>query len=187
MGNLAGSNNCPVHDSCAVHIVTYNAQLVRHGGISSSSPADNANYSDSIATFVLACYYDPFRCHDLFSLSLSLPQLLACCINASCLALMNAGLAMKCTVAAVRCVIIGESRRIVVDPSEKDVVGSDGVDQAAEFTFVFDSVERKAVSCHCSGRYSPEEFQEAMLAAQAASAEVFEFYRASLRKFIRIL
>lgn len=122
-----------------------------------------------------------------YSLSLSLPQLLACCINASCLALMNAGLAMKCTVAAVRCVIIGESRRIVVDPSEKDVVGSDGVDQAAEFTFVFDSVERKAVSCHCSGRYSPEEFQEAMLAAQAASAEVFEFYRASLRKFIRIL
>lgn len=99
---------------------------------------------------------------------------------------MNAGLAMKCTVAAVRCVITEEGK-ILVDPSEKDVAGDDLAVARAEFTFVFDSVERKSVSCHCTGRYSPEEFQDAMAVARTASQEVFEFYKASLRKFTKIL
>lgn len=99
---------------------------------------------------------------------------------------MNAGLAMKCTVAAVRCVIT-EKDKILVDPSEKDVAGDDQAPARAEFTFVFDSVERKSVSCYASGRYSPEEFEEAMVAGRTASQEVFEFYRASLMKFTKIL
>lgn len=154
---------------------------------------DDTNYSDSIATPSVAYLCAFAFSHDFqalpttFSLSLSF-QLLACCINASCLALMNAGLAMKCTVAAVRCVITESGNKILVDPSAKDVAGGDGQMEArAEFTFVFDSVERKAVSCHCTGRYSPEEFQEAMAAAKTASQEVFEFYKASLRRFTKIL
>lgn len=93
---------------------------------------------------------------------------------------------MKCTVAAVRCVIT-EQDKVLVDPSEKDVAGEDQLPARAEFTFVFDSVERKSVSCYASGRYSPDEFEEAMMAAWTASGEVFEFYRTSLKKFTKIL
>ena len=110
--------------------------------------------------------------------------LLACCINASCLALMNAGLALKCMVAAVRCVVT-EDGRLLVDPSRQGE--GDGEGLRADFTLVFDSVEGRCVSGHCSGRYSPGEFEEALVAAQEASQKVFAFYRESLRKFTRIL
>lgn len=94
---------------------------------------------------------------------------------------------MKCTVAAVRCVITEKDGQIVLDPSQRSSDAEESNTQRADFVFVFDSVERKAVSCHCTGRYTPEEFEEAMVVAGSASEEVFQFYRNSLRKFAKIL
>lgn len=45
-------------------------------------------------------------------------QLLACAINASCLALMNAGLSMKYVIAAVSCMIEKETEKTIVDPDD---------------------------------------------------------------------
>lgn len=103
---------------------------------------------------------------------------------------MNAGLAMKCTVAAVRCVITA-TNAILVDPSDKDVAEGDGdpakAKARADFTFVFESVHGQSVACHCVGRYSAEEMQEALKVATAASQKMFAFYRDSLRRFTKIL
>lgn len=43
-------------------------------------------------------------------------QLLACAINASSLALLSSGLAMKFTIAAVSCMIERETEKVIVDP-----------------------------------------------------------------------
>lgn len=76
---------------------------------------------------------------------------------------------------------------MLVDPSDQEVASEEHSGVRADFTFVFDSVARKSVSCHCSGLYSPEEFQEAMMAAREGSLKVFEFYKSSLQKFTKIL
>lgn len=100
---------------------------------------------------------------------------------------MNAGLAMKCTVAAVRCVIT-ETGGIELDPCERRVLSGDERKLArADFTFAFDSVEKRSISCYATGLYSPDELQEAMSAAQAASEKVFLFYKTSFRKFTKLL
>lgn len=41
---------------------------------------------------------------------------MACAINASCLALINSGLSMKFTIAAVSCMIEKETGKIIMDP-----------------------------------------------------------------------
>jgi len=43
-------------------------------------------------------------------------QLLACAINASCLALINSGLSMKYTIAAVSCMLEKETGELIIDP-----------------------------------------------------------------------
>jgi exosome complex component RRP46 len=47
-------------------------------------------------------------------------QLLACAVNASCLALINSGIAMKFLVAAVSCMIDHEDN-ILIDPNSKQL------------------------------------------------------------------
>lgn len=47
-------------------------------------------------------------------------QLLACAINAGCLAIMNSGLPMRYLVAAVNC-MVQENGEIILDPDEKQL------------------------------------------------------------------
>lgn len=48
-------------------------------------------------------------------------QLLACAINASCLALINSGLSMKYTIAAVSCMIEKETGEVIMDPDSSQL------------------------------------------------------------------
>jgi exosome complex component RRP46 len=50
----------------------------------------------------------------------TLLQLLACAVNAACLALINSGIAMKFLVAAVSCMIDREDN-ILIDPNSKQL------------------------------------------------------------------
>lgn len=43
-------------------------------------------------------------------------QVLACAINASCLALLNSGISMKFTIAAVNCMLEKETGNLIMDP-----------------------------------------------------------------------
>ncbi|KAG9348374.1 hypothetical protein JZ751_002109 [Albula glossodonta] len=79
--------------------------------------------------------------------SLSSPQLLACCLNAACMALMDAGLPMGCLFCGVTCAIDQEGQ-IITDPSaqQEKLQQCIAVSQKASekiFQFYRDSVKRR--------------------------------------------
>lgn len=105
------------------------------------------------------------------------PQLIACSVNAACLALLNSGLSMKMLVGGVHCIITADGD-LVLDPSR------DQCDKArASLTFVFDSIDKNIVSAHTTGKFTIGEYNDAVFQCQRASDVVFKFYRNALKKF----
>ncbi len=104
--------------------------------------------------------------------------MLAACINAACLALLDACVALKHLVAAVTCTI-GPEGRVLVDPDQKQLARS-----RATLVFVFESRAGGVVSSSSQGPVSPEQLQECLAAASRTAAKIFDFYRLVLgRKF----
>lgn len=104
-------------------------------------------------------------------------QLIACAVNATCLALLHSGLSMKSLVAAVHCAIT-EAGELVLDP-EQDVCDR----SVANFTFVFDNVDKNVVAVHTNGRFTIEQYQSALKQCKHASDVIFKFYRDAIRKY----
>uniref|UniRef100_A0A0K8R9P1 Putative exosomal 3'-5' exoribonuclease complex subunit rrp41 n=1 Tax=Ixodes ricinus TaxID=34613 RepID=A0A0K8R9P1_IXORI len=103
-------------------------------------------------------------------------SLLACCINAACLAAVDAAIAMKCQVAAVSAAIT-HTGIIVLDPNKKQEE-----EARATCTFSFESRDSKVVSTRTTGRFSAQEFQKCLSACRAAAADIFAFYRDAFRR-----
>ncbi|XP_058834511.1 exosome complex component RRP46 [Topomyia yanbarensis] len=101
----------------------------------------------------------------------NLGGLVACAINAVCLALVNSGIEMKYLVAAVHSVL-GEDGEITLDPDELQ-----SKDARAKFTFVFESVRRNTVSIYTHGKFTPEQYHRALRMGTTAVEKVFDFYR----------
>lgn len=82
--------------------------------------------------------------------------LLGCCLNACCLALLNSGLSMRHTFAAVNCAI-DEHGNIQLDPEPTQL------DTArATMTFVFESRDKSLVTAFTDGSFSDSAYNEAM-------------------------
>lgn len=96
--------------------------------------------------------------------------LVACAINAVCLALMNSGIEMKYLVAAVHC-ILRKDGEIVLDPDELQ-----SKDSLAKFTFVFENCTRNTVSIYTHGKFTTEQYHRTLKMAEEAVEKVFEFY-----------
>ncbi|XP_050698858.1 exosome complex component RRP46-like [Eriocheir sinensis] len=93
-------------------------------------------------------------------------------INAACMALLDAGIQMKATFAAVTCCITPYGT-ILIDPTEAEIQES-----VAEATFVFDgSGEGSVLTAHQDGQLSYEDFKRCLKQCQEASKDVFAFYR----------
>ncbi|XP_055523482.1 exosome complex component RRP46 [Wyeomyia smithii] len=107
--------------------------------------------------------------------------LIACAINAVCLALVNSGIEMQYLVGAVHSVLDADGR-IWLDPSDLQAK-----DAQARFTFVFDSVAKKTVSIYTHGRFTPEQYHRALRLGTTAVDEVFEFYRKIVAKQCEVL
>ncbi|KAH9504039.1 Exosome component 5 [Bulinus truncatus] len=101
---------------------------------------------------------------------------LACCINAACLALLDAAVSMHFMVAAVA-VSVMEDGLVKLDPDKKTEL-----EGRAFLTFVFDSVDLKVVSVISSGRFSQQEYRKCLDLTRLAAGKVFQFYRDSLSK-----
>lgn len=101
---------------------------------------------------------------------------LAACINSCCLALLDASVSMKCTMAAVNC-CIDTNNEIILDPTkhQEEVAKS-------TLTFVFDSKDRNIVSILAEGKYTREQFQKCLVVCKEASESVFSFYRDSIKR-----
>lgn len=107
---------------------------------------------------------------------LALTQLLACCLNAACMALVDAGVPMRALFCGVTCALDSDGT-LMLDPTAKQEK-----EARAVLTFALDSVERKLLMSTTKGLYSDAELQQCLAAAQTASTHVFRFYRESLQR-----
>uniref|UniRef100_A0A8C6AQQ0 Exosome component 5 n=1 Tax=Monodon monoceros TaxID=40151 RepID=A0A8C6AQQ0_MONMO len=103
-------------------------------------------------------------------------SLLACCLNAACMALVDAGVPMRALFCGVTCALDSDGT-LLLDPTAKQEK-----EARAVLTFALDSVERKLLMSTTKGLYSDAELQQCLAAAQAASQHVFRFYRESLQR-----
>ncbi|KAM9737105.1 exosome complex component RRP46-like [Dama dama] len=103
-------------------------------------------------------------------------SLLACCLNAACMALVDAGVPMRALFCGVTCALDSDGT-LMLDPTAKQEK-----EARAVLTFALDSVERKLLMSTTKGLYSDAELQQCLAAAQTASTHVFRFYRESLQR-----
>ena len=103
-------------------------------------------------------------------------SLLSCCINASCLALVDAGVPMNSTVAAIHSIIDSENN-VILDPTLKEEKLA-----IASLTFAFESQDKNVVLAKGTGGFSNEQYRRCLLASQAAASDVFTMYRNAVKK-----
>ncbi|XP_012679501.1 exosome complex component RRP46 [Clupea harengus] len=103
-------------------------------------------------------------------------SLLACCLNAACMALMDAGLPMSCLFCGITCVIDTDGQ-IITDPTLQQEKES-----RALMTFAIDSTDKRVLMSSTKGSISIQELQEAIALSQKASHRIFEFYRGSVSR-----
>ncbi|KAF7699296.1 exosome complex component RRP46 [Silurus meridionalis] len=109
-------------------------------------------------------------------------SLLACCLNAACMALMDAGLPMSRLFCGVTCAIDPESR-IITDPTAQQEKES-----RALMTFAIDSKEHNILMSSTKGSFSVKEMQRCIAVSQKASERIFQFYRDSVkRRYSKVL
>lgn len=107
-------------------------------------------------------------------------SLLATCVNAVFLALLDASIPLHYTGAAVQCVL-NQKGQIVLDPVKKE----EEEDFQASFLFVFDQVDKNLIGSYITGTYSTDEYQACLAMCRNASQNVFDLYRSSMEKKIR--
>ncbi|XP_053908880.1 exosome complex component RRP46 isoform X2 [Cuculus canorus] len=103
-------------------------------------------------------------------------SLLSCCLNAACLAMLDAGLPLSSLFCGVTCAI-DPSGAIVLDPDAQQEQGARAV-----LTFAIDSAERKVLMANTKGNCSVGELQQSLVAAQRAADTIFQFYRDSVQR-----
>ncbi|GAB1291744.1 Exosome complex component RRP46 [Apodemus speciosus] len=114
--------------------------------------------------------------HPRTSITVVLQVLLACCLNAACMALVDAGVPMRALFCGVTCALDSDGN-LVLDPTTKQEK-----EARAILTFALDSTEQKLLMSTTKGLYSDAELQQCLAAAQAASQHIFRFYRESLQR-----
>ncbi|XP_030855620.1 exosome complex component RRP46 [Strongylocentrotus purpuratus] len=102
--------------------------------------------------------------------------LLACSINAACLAMINAGIPMKCTVAA-SCCMMGKDEELIMDPTKEQTKDAECV-----LTSAIDSSAHSLIASSMQGSCSVEQYHKLMSVCQKACDKVFEFYREAMER-----
>lgn len=101
-------------------------------------------------------------------------------VNGVCLALLDAGLPMRNTFAAVNC-CVQEDGEIVLNPTARETTKSCG-----SALFIFDSIQKSLLTCVNSGKFSEEQFRRCSETCRNASDNIFSFYRSIIeRKYSR--
>ena len=103
-------------------------------------------------------------------------SLLACCINSTCMALLDAGVSMRYLMAAITCAI-NDSGAIIMDPDTAQEQSAEAV-----LTFVFENCNYGVVTVSAKGCYSIDQFQQCLSRCKDASKSVFQFFKDSLSK-----
>ena len=119
--------------------------------------------------------------HPRTSISINLQEmqddgcLVSSCLNAACLALVDASVSMKFLLAAVT-VMVGKDGSILCDPTLKQLSQS-----SVSLMFVFSNRQAGGVaglvSTHTEGLVDQARLQECLSAAQLAAQHIFQFYK----------
>lgn len=116
----------------------------------------------------------------------------ACAVNSVNLALVNSGLEMKFLIAAVHCALDFDGI-LHLDPaiSKQFILNKNYKLRSnkfkATFTFVFDNVKQEVIGVHTDGKFSIQNYNEAVKICREASKNIFEFYKKMIRKFSTVL
>ncbi|KAF2904785.1 hypothetical protein ILUMI_01388 [Ignelater luminosus] len=97
--------------------------------------------------------------------------LIACAVNACCLALLSSGIDMKFLIASVSCAMDNQG---ILHLNPDKIIWQNAT---ATFVFVFDSTVQRIVASHTSGSFSSLQYQDALDLCKNGSKEVFEFYK----------
>ena len=109
-------------------------------------------------------------------------SVVACCINAACLALLDAAVPLRALFAAVSCVVLPDGQ-VILDPDNKQER-----EVQAHMTFVFESQGHSVISSRSVGTVTSAQYQTCLLACQEASQQIFQFFRqATERKLSRLV
>uniref|UniRef100_A0A672SUX3 Exosome component 5 n=1 Tax=Sinocyclocheilus grahami TaxID=75366 RepID=A0A672SUX3_SINGR len=98
-------------------------------------------------------------------------SLLSCCLNAACMALMDARLPMSHLFCSVTCAISKEGQ-IIIDPTARRTL----------LIFAIESVECNVLMSSATGSFSVQELQQCVAISQKASEQIFQFYRDSVKR-----
>lgn len=107
---------------------------------------------------------------------------LSTAINASCMALMDAGVSLRYCCAAVELAIRPQGG-LVLDPSAAEQKAA-----AANLCFVFTNsgkADGAMLLCESSGKHSYAQYEQAMQSARETSAILFAFYRKAAERRMR--
>ncbi|XP_035449243.2 exosome complex component RRP46 [Spodoptera frugiperda] len=104
-----------------------------------------------------------------------------CSINCACLALLNAGVAMRHTFAGVACAV-DEQGNIQLDPDAAQLETA-----RATMNFVFDSREKRLITSLTNGSFSEDAYKEALERCRSASQLVFDFYKDIVSKYSYVI
>jgi len=107
--------------------------------------------------------------------------LLSCAVNTTCLALIDAGFAMKNLFAAVT-VAVTASCDIILDPDAARLRKAGVESDIAVLTFSFESRNCDVIATHMEGHCAEAKFQEALSVAKEASRSIFDFYKSVVAK-----
>ncbi|XP_031572270.1 exosome complex component RRP46-like [Actinia tenebrosa] len=103
-------------------------------------------------------------------------SLFSCAVNAACMAMIDAGYPMRCTVASVTCALM-DNNEIQLDPTlEQEQEAS------AVLTFVFDSIKQSLLTSSTKGMFTIEQFNQCLSACKEASGHIFKFFRQSVER-----
>lgn len=105
-------------------------------------------------------------------------SLLACSINAACLAMINSGIPMQCTVAS-SCCMMGKDEELIADPTKEQLKEAECV-----LTAAIDSSSRNLITSNMKGSCTVEQYHKLMSVSQKACEKVFEFYREAMERTV---
>jgi len=105
-------------------------------------------------------------------------SLLSCLINGACMAMVLAGVPMKCMVSSV-CCAIDKDGLITIDPSSEEEEN-----MRCLLTLSFESKNLQLISSHTSGSCSVDEYFTCLDLARQSALEVLSFQRLSVSRFL---
>lgn len=84
---------------------------------------------------------------------------------------------MYALIAGVHCVLMADNK-LILDPNQIDFEHA-----VASLTFVFESIHSNVVAVHTKGRFTIDQYQNAVTKCKQASRSIFNFYRDALEKY----